>query len=264
MSIALFCNPSPGLAALYQARQVSLDGIECTSFNAPSQIERMHADYTGLRFQFHASNLGRTLFSQFRLKRYQQVCPDSPWVSIHFSPVPSWAVFPALKFGLRLPLPASERMEKRFARKVVRLKTALSLPVILENMPVDRVLNTLMESAPGMIRDVLNEVDIDMLLDLAHARVAADFRQMPVEEYLLQLPLHRVRQIHLSGVRRVDGKLQDAHETLVEEDYRLLSWALTRTKPDVVTLEYFKADQEALREMLTRLRQVLDVSGGSE
>jgi uncharacterized protein (UPF0276 family) len=62
----------------------------------------------------------------------------------------------------------------------------------------------------------------------------------------------------------VDGKLQDAHETLVEEDYRLLSWALTRTKPDVVTLEYFKANQEALREMLTRLRQVLDVSGGSE
>ena len=264
MSIALFCNPSPGLAALHQTRQISLDGIECTSFNSPSQIERMHTEYAGLRFQFHASNLGRTLFSRLRLKRYQQACPDSQWISIHFSPVPSWVVFPALKFGWRLPLPAPDRMEKRFVRKITQLKTALPLPVILENIPVDRVLNNLMESDPEVIRRVLNETGIDMLLDLAHARVAADFRQVPVEEYLVQLPLDRVRQIHLSGVRVVDGKLQDAHETLVEEDYRLLSWALTRTKPDVVTLEYFKDDQESLRKMLILLRQLLDVSGGNE
>ena len=264
MSIALFCNPSPGLAALYQTSQISLDGIECTSFSSPSQIERMHSIYSGLRFQFHASNLGRTLFSRLSLKRYQQACPDSPWMSIHFSPIPSWVVFPALKFGWRLPLPAPERMEKRFVRKIKRLKAAIALPVILENMPVDRGLNNLMESDPKIIRRVLDETGIDMLLDLAHARVAADFRQITVEEYLLQLPLDRVRQIHLSGVRMVDGQLFDAHETLAEDDYRLLSWALQRTKPNMVTLEYFRDDQEALREMLTRLRQLLDDSVSSE
>ena len=264
MSIALFCNPSPALAALYQTKQISLDGIECTPFCSPSQIERMHSTFPGLRFQFHASNLGRTPLSRLRLKRYQQVCPDSQWISIHFSPIPSWAVFPALKFGWRLPLPAPDRMEKQFTRKIKRMKTALPLPIILENMPVNRVLHNLMESDPEMISRVLNETGINMLLDLAHARVAADFRQITVEEYLCQLPLERVRQIHLSGVRVVEGKLCDAHETLVEDDYRLLSWALARTKPDMVTLEYFKGDKETLREMLMRLRQLLDVSGGSE
>ncbi len=105
---------------------------------------------------------------------------------------------------------------------------------------------------------------IDMLLDLAHARAAAGFRQMPVKEYLRQLPLDRVRQIPLSGVRMVDGKVQDAHETHVEDDYRLLSGAITQTMPDGVTLEYFKDDKEALREMLIQRRQGLDDSGGSE
>lgn len=264
MSIALFCNPSPGLTALLHTEQIALDGIEWTSFYSPLQIKRMSGAYAGLRFQFHASNLGRTLFSRLRLKRYQQSCPDSQWISIHFSPVPSWVVFPALKFGLRLPLPDPDRMEKQFTSKIKCLKKAIPLPVILENMPVDRVLNNLMESDPEIIRRVLNETGIGMLLDLAHARVAADFRQMPVKEYLLQLPLDKVRQIHLSGVRKIEGKLCDAHETLVEDDYRLLSWALTRTKPDMVTLEYFKEDKEALREMLTRLRQLLDDSGGNK
>ena len=264
MSIALYCNPSSGLADLYRTRQVALDGIEYTPFYTPHQIEEMNAAYTGLIFQFHASNLGRTPFSQSRLAHYNRVCPGSQWVSIHLSLVPAWVVFPALKFGLRLPLPDPDRMEKHFIRRIKRLKETLTLPILLENMPVNTVLNNLVESEPDMIRRVLRETGVALLLDLAHARVAADFRNMPVEDYLTQLPLEKVRQVHLSGVRALEGKAYDAHETLVEDDYRLLSWALDRTQPAVVTLEYFKNDQEALREMLSRLNQLLDAFNGKE
>lgn len=79
-------------------------------------------------------------------------------------------------------------------------------------------------------RSVLNETGAEMLLDLAHARVAAAFRQMPVTECLIRLPLEKVRQIHLSGVRVVAGELCDAHEILIEDDYHLLGWVLGRTR----------------------------------
>jgi uncharacterized protein (UPF0276 family) len=81
-----------------------------------------------------------------------------------------------------------------------------------------------------------------------------------MEDYLLQIPLERTRQIHISGVREKDGFLVDAHETLMQEDYDLLAWALKKVQPEVVTLEYFRDDRDALRQMLFRLREVLDVS----
>ncbi len=56
------------------------------------------------------------------------------------------------------------------------------------------------------------------------------------------------------------GVLRDAHEPFLREaDYEILEWVLKRTKPEIVTLEYFREDQAALKEMLIRLRQCLDV-----
>jgi uncharacterized protein (UPF0276 family) len=44
---------------------------------------------------------------------------------------------------------------------------------------------------------------------------------------------------------------------LSEEDYELLDWALTRTQPYLVTLEYFREDAEALKTQLERIRQLI-------
>jgi uncharacterized protein (UPF0276 family) len=140
----------------------------------------------------------------------------------------------------------------------------VNLPLIIENMPATTLLNNRFELDPATIRRVLSTLDTGLLLDLAHARVAAEFQKMTVEDYLLELPLERVREIHISGVREVDGILRDAHETLQEADYELLAWVLERTKPEVVTLEYFREDQQALKEMLIRMREYLEVYSPTE
>jgi len=130
--------------------------------------------------------------------------------------------------------------------------------VILENMPVSAALDNYNESDPHLIWDVMRETGCQMLLDLAHARVAADYHSVQVHEYIEALPLNEVRQIHISGVRKKGRRLFDAHETLQAFDYDLLTWVLTRTKPEVLTLEYFLDDKRALREMLSRLHEVID------
>ena len=262
--IKLFCDHSPALVRLYHDREISLDGVEFTPFNTPAEIDALRADYPDLPFQFHASNVGRVPFSLQKLNRYQRACPESAWVSIHLSLVPSWILFLALQKGISLPLPAARRVEKRFIRQVQRLAGRTDLPLILENMPTTPLLDNRFESDPATIRWLISALDTGMLLDLAHARVAAMFHALDVKDYLVRLPLERVRQIHVSGTRVVDGVLRDAHEPLQDADYDLLEWTLRRTTPEMVTLEYFRDDQAALKEMLIRLRRCLEVCPATE
>lgn len=228
-----------------------------TPFHSPRQIERMRRDYPGLPFQFHASDTFRAFWSARQLHRYHAICHESRWISIHLAITPAWAVFTALRLGIRLPALSSEKGVKRLIEKIRGLKRKTTLPVILENMPVSAVLGNHDESNPRLIRDVMMKTGCQMLLDLAHARVAADFHGLQVREYIQALPLSAVRQIHISGVRRKEGQLFDAHETLQAFDYELLAWVLNRTKPEALTLEYFLDDWDALREMLSRLHEVL-------
>ena len=173
MRTKLFCDHSPNLLALYRTGQVPLDGIEITPFNKPHDVPRLREAYAGLPFIFHASNVGRMPASLAALERYLRVCPETPWISLHLSLVPTWALFFAFRFGIGLPLAAPERLEERLIRRLRRMLPRFDRPVILENMPANRHLNNAFESDPAMIRRVLDALDVDMLLDLAHARVAA-------------------------------------------------------------------------------------------
>ena len=76
-------------------------------------------------------------------------------------------------------------------------------------------------------------------------------------DYLAQLPLARVRQLHVSSPRPVGETLADVHETLRPEDYRLLERVLEQTDPWAVTLEY-RRDADALRTQLARLQEMLN------
>jgi uncharacterized protein (UPF0276 family) len=117
---------------------------------------------------------------------------------------------------------------------------------------------------PAFISGVVEETGCGLLLDLAHARVAAHYHGEPVRDYLARLPLDRLVEIHVSGPRPLeangktgDGRLYDAHRSLQEEDYTLLRWVLERSAPRAVTLEYWR-DRAQLETQLRRLRALLD------
>jgi hypothetical protein len=158
--------------------------------------------------------------------------------------------------GLRLPRVDPERATCRLIGQIRRLVLALSVPVLLENMPALPFPGFAFEAEPGRIRRVLGATGCDLLLDIGHVRIAAQALGVEVTEYLEQLPLERVRQIHASGARQREGTWFDAHEPLAEADYGLLAHLIERTQPAVLTLEYIR-EPEALRQQLTRLRAML-------
>jgi hypothetical protein len=112
------------------------------------------------------------------------------------------------------------------------------------------------EAQPPQIADVLQEAGCGFVLDISHARVAANVLSLDVQDYLQSLPLERVQQVHVSGPRLHNGRLVDVHESLQQVDYALLDFVLARTQPQVVTLEYIR-ERQPLREQLVRLRGML-------
>ncbi len=136
---------------------------------------------------------------------------------------------------------------------------SIHLPVLLENMPSFPTDKYAFDTSAENITEILDLTNAGFLLDIAHARVVASVFGLDVYDYIDRLPLERVRQIHTSGPRTRKGVLYDAHEDLQEEDYELLKWVLTRKKPEVVTLEYFR-DREKLWEQLIRIEEIIEAA----
>jgi hypothetical protein len=112
---------------------------------------------------------------------------------------------------------------------------------------------------PAFITEVLKNTDTYLLLDLAHARVSASAFGIPVEEYIRQLPLEMVRQIHLNRPGWDNGRMVDSHLDLQEEDYQLLVDTLQCCHPWSVTLEYNR-NEALIPPQIERLREICNLA----
>jgi uncharacterized protein (UPF0276 family) len=117
---------------------------------------------------------------------------------------------------------------------------------------------------PECICRVVQETGCGLLLDVAHARIAAHDLRMDARQYISALPLHRLREIHITGVQRLEGcwldalrqargsaaliqrfagRLQD-HLPMTDEDWELSAWVMSQIhsgawgQPWIVTFEY--------------------------
>lgn len=113
-------------------------------------------------------------------------------------------------------------------------------------------------TAPEFISTLMAQNQLDLLLDVAHARITAYNTGMNFMAYLdaLRIEEHGV-QIHLSrnGIR--DGSAFDAHEPLHGDDWELFSDLLPRLpRLRFATVEYYR-DADILADQLLRLRGIL-------
>lgn len=150
---------------------------------------------------------------------------------------------------------APPEIEARLIAHLGRLRAEVGLPVLAENL--DYVPNPAYAHVtdPHLIRRVVIAADVGLLLDVAHARIAADWAGQPIRDYLAALPLDRALEWHVNGPRRREGRLWDAHATLTDDDLDLLAWLRPRCPAlRAVTLEYWGDD---LVTELAKLRAAL-------
>ena len=255
----LTVNHSPALEELLRAGDAPVDGIEVGPWMDPERIRALHADLPDLPIQFHAGGmLVRNRGRAGLLERFAEyhACTQSAWVSLHIELLPNWVFRLGTRLNLYLPPPPIERARSTFLHEMQDAREMVHLPFLLENMSSLNREKYAFATDPALIGELITSTDAGLLFDIAHARLAASYRGMAVEEYINALPLERVRQVHVSGPRTKNGALYDAHESMQDEDYALLEWVLGRCTPEVVTLEYHR-QREPLREQLHRLREMI-------
>jgi uncharacterized protein (UPF0276 family) len=255
----LTADLSDPLLDLIRAGRAPIDGVEVGPWFSVERIRGYRQSLPGLPFTFHGGDLiervGWLPGAVTRIAAYQQAAGGA-WVSMHLTLWPPGAVWLIRRQRWRLPLPNFARAARRLAGQVRRLARALPVPVLLENVEPLSLAGDEAEVRPSLIEQVLAETGCGLVLDIAHACVAADALSMDAGAYLEALPLDRVRQVHVSGTRLRAGRLVDAHEPLAEDDYARLELVLARTRPEMVTLEYIR-EREALHQQLGRLRSIL-------
>jgi uncharacterized protein (UPF0276 family) len=148
---------------------------------------------------------------------------------------------------------------------------------------------------PETISRVLEETDAGLVLDLAHARLAARRMGVDVRQYVEALPVKRLREMHVSGVQPLAGRWADRlrqrgiadaairdylrtsvdgmsdHLPMTADDWALTRWAVSRmqagawSRPWIVAFEYGGVgrwfapvtDAETLACQIPRLRGML-------
>jgi hypothetical protein len=236
--IQLTAKLSDGLVELVHSGAVEIDGVEANPWLGVQRVRAYRDQLPDWTFYFHHADLATRLAwmpGTGRLLREYVEATQTPWLSFHCALLPPGYVRIAMKLGWYLPPPDPARAVKRLVAGVEKLR-GLDLPLLLENMPSFPTRKYAFETSVETISEILALTGADLLLDIAHARVVASVFGLDVHQYLGDLPLQKVRQIHVSGPRAKGGVLYDAHEVLEEEDYRLLAWVLERSEPEVVGL----------------------------
>ncbi|MHB8624766.1 MAG: multinuclear nonheme iron-dependent oxidase [Aggregatilineales bacterium] len=256
--IALAVADKPLVRELLAAKQIVVDYLETTGPFVESAVAAFAPPMLLHNSLWDWSLAHPKALEEQRALEITQKALDltrAPWFSIHlgFS-----AALVAYDQAMRPRSPQLSRADafENIGRNIRLLVEAISVPLIIENLDYNPGGAYEFICEPAFIAEVLRQTQVGVLLDIAHARVSSTRLGCPLRDYLAELPLSQVKQIHISGPRWQGNTLVDAHEASLDEVYAILGEVLGQTKPSALTLEYAR-DGQVLVDQLQRLRALL-------
>jgi uncharacterized protein len=167
----------------------------------------------------------------------------SPFVNLHIAPYLHWLT----ENGTHSEADLSEELLYAIARRDIEQATRRfgAENVIIENAPYQDPYGTMARIGvdPVFLTRLTADTGCGFLLDLAHARITAQQLHIPEEAYVAALPVHRLREMHITGLSMQQGMAVD-HFPMTEADWPTAAWAFDCIRsgkwaePWVVTFEY--------------------------
>ena len=137
-----------------------------------------------------------------------------PWFSDHICFTRSGGV----SIGHLAPLPFTREALNTLVRNIKDVKARISVPLVLENITYNVRMPSAEMSEGEFIRRVLDETDCGMLLDVTNLYINSVNLGFDWRDFLDELPLERVVQLHFVGSRKMSGRLIDAHMDRTEDE----------------------------------------------
>ena len=165
-------------------------------------------------------------------KLVKQINP--PWWSEHLS----FTQAGEIDIGHLSPLPYTKEAIDVVCRNVEQVKRQIDAPLILENI-------TYMVNLPGgemteaqFISEICDRTDCGLLLDITNLYTNSTNHGYDITEFLAQLPLEKIVQLHFVGGYWHDGVLIDSHShSTPAEVWQLMAEIVSQTKVNGIVLE---------------------------
>lgn len=159
------------------------------------------------------------------VKRYEPAL-----VSEHLA----WSSHGGQFFNDLLPLPYNRQTLEQVCNHVDQVQTALGRPLLLENPSTYLQFNTSDMSEAQFLNEVVRRTGCGLLLDVNNAFVSATNHSFNAGQYLRELPLRAVAQIHLAG----HSEQQDEHgqPLLIDSHDRSIAPQVWALYADLLTL----------------------------
>ena len=133
------------------------------------------------------------------------------------------------------------QIKKRIQRDLSYIKRRFKGIIALENLNYfpTPAYSTVCDA--DFIKEVIEENDVYLTLDIAHAIISANNLSINLFDYLSSLPLDRVIEVHLSAPGKKNGKWMDCHEKPGIKEVEVLDFlALRIPKNSYLVVEYYK------------------------
>ncbi|MFZ3071329.1 MAG: DUF692 family multinuclear iron-containing protein [Anaerolineaceae bacterium] len=261
----LAVNYSVPLDNLLSQGLVELDLLKCPEWDGVVKAGlKLKPVY--IHFDISAGN-GSVTNLDFDLIRRMLKMTDTPHLNCHLAADP--ALDPKKPADMR-------RLVKVWKSEMQYLRAQVEgCPLVAENLPCAPYMpGSEIGSNPELIREALDSLGVDLLLDLSHARITAANLGLDYQEYIHQLPVERLAELHITGIRPYRSYLTD-HFEMRSEDWEAAGWAAEQIashawrEPEIVAFEYggigdvfgWRSEEWVLKEQIPRLNGMF--SGGT-
>jgi len=255
-------------AELKKAIWEHVDEIDCLEIitdryvENPQLIEEVEALCDSFRVIPHGIGLSvgspRTSSTYLRdIKRISDIT-KSPYYSEHLCLTRA----PGLEIGHLSPIWFTEEVLENTIANVQQIQDVLGKPLILENVTYPFEIPGADMPQAEFFHRMVTATGCGILLDITNVFINASNHGFSAEEFLDQMPLDNVVQLHMSGGYSVeDGEIVDGHCRPPEEGiWKLLEAFAKRSKVLGSILEHdadFPSDFSILLSTLAKTREIL-------
>lgn len=189
-----------------------------------------------------------------RLKHLVEIV-DPLWVSDHLC----WTGVHGVNLHDLYPLPYTEEALKNFCSKLNQAQDFLNRKLVIENVSSYVSYQSSEMTESEFINQVLKRTGCNLLLDINNVYVSSKNHNFDAHEFISEIPLDRIQQIHLAGHAEKDGFLIDTHaEAVTEEVWELYTWFCQRygLKPTMIERDANIPNWEEFENELLRIRRI--------
>lgn len=266
MQVAI--NYSPAAASLVQQGRIQLDAFKVPAW---PDVAREARDILPTYIHFPLK-IGRDMDNVIDSERKEPADldaiaalleeSDTPYVNVHFGVYPEnypeiardSTATEHLRLVVQNAIRGVRALQERFGKE----------NVIIENVPNlgGETLNAV--TVPEAITHIVDVTGCGFLFDLSHARIAAEQLDINSYDYITRLPVHQMREMHVTGLHTVTSEMlawlerlgfEDTlyddliglpvdHLPFTEVDWPFIEWSMAQIAsgiwgtPWVVTYEY--------------------------